>query len=110
MEKENYIMALPRLNELPKYDIVIPSTGEQTTFRPYLVKEEKLLLMAAETGDEKTVANATVELIKSCIDTPLDNKNLASFDIEYLFCKIRAKSVGETSKLLLMCQNNDCEY
>ena len=65
-------MALPVLNEHPKYEVVIPSSNTKTTFRPYLVKEEKVLLMASETGDENLIAKATIDLIKSCVDEKLD--------------------------------------
>lgn len=98
-------MALPTLNETPKYDIVIPSSKKKTTFRPYLVKEEKVLLMASETGDETMIARAAIDLIKACVDESLDEKNITVFDMEYLFCQIRSKSVGETSNVILNCSN-----
>lgn len=101
-------MALPLLNEVPKYDIIIPSTGEKTTFRPYLVKEEKILLMASESNDEETIAKATIELIKHCVNSKIDEKQLTDFDMEYLFCQIRSKSVGETSKMQMNCTHEDC--
>lgn len=101
-------MALPVLNEHPKYEVVIPSSNTKTTFRPYLVKEEKVLLMASETGDENLIAKATVDLIKSCVDEKLDEKNITIFDMEYLFCQIRAKSVGETANVILYCNNESC--
>ena len=101
-------MALPLLNEVPKYDIIIPSTGEKTTFRPYLVKEEKILLMASESNDEETIAKATIELIKHCVNLKIDEKQLTDFDMEYLFCQIRSKSVGETSKMQMNCTHEDC--
>lgn len=101
-------MALPVLNEVPKYDITIPSTGEKTTFRPYLVKEEKILLMASESNDEETIAKATIELIKHCVNSNINEKDLTDFDMEYLFCKIRSKSVGETAKMQMNCTHEDC--
>ena len=101
-------MALPVLNEHPKYEVVIPSSNTKTTFRPYLVKEEKVLLMASETGDENLIAKATIDLIKSCVDEKLDEKNITIFDMEYLFCQIRAKSVGETANVILYCNDTSC--
>jgi len=103
-------MALPVLNKLPKYDVTIPSTKKKTTFRPYLVKEEKVLLMASETGDENTIARATVDMIKSCVDDDIDEKNITIFDMEYLFCQIRSKSVGETSKMMMTCPSIECGH
>ena len=101
-------MALPKLNDIPKYDIVIPSTGIKTRYRPYLVKEEKVLLMAVESGDEKEISFATIDLIKSCVDAKIDDKKLTVFDMEYLFTQIRAKSVGENATVILKC--GECSH
>ena len=101
-------MALPKLSDVPKYDIIIPSTGVKTKYRPYLVKEEKILLMAVETGDEKEISNATIELIKSCVEAKIDARRLTVFDMEYLFTQIRSKSVGEKATVVLKCQS--CEH
>lgn len=103
-------MALPVLNEHPKYEVIIPSTSKKTTFRPYLVKEEKVLLMASETGDENLIAKATVDLIRSCVDEQLDEKNITIFDMEYLFCQIRSKSVGESANVILYCNDTNCVH
>lgn len=103
-------MALPKLNDVPKYEVTVPSTGEQTFFRPYLVREEKVLLIASESGDETSISKATIDLINACVDTELKNSNITTFDIEYLFCKIRAKSVGETSKMKMMCLSEECTH
>lgn len=103
-------MALPQLNDVPKYEVTIPSTGAQTYFRPYLVREEKVLLIASESGDETSISKATIDLINACVDTELKNNNITTFDVEYLFCKIRAKSVGETSKIKLMCLSEECMH
>ena len=65
-------MALPRLNETPMYNIVIPSTKLKTRYRPYLVKEEKLLLIALETDDEKQITEAIIDLIKACVEEEVD--------------------------------------
>jgi len=105
-------MALPRLNDKPKYETIIPSTGKVIHYRPYLVKEEKVLMLAFESGDQKETLNAVVDTIEACID-PEDNfrkNDLTTFDVEYLFVKIRAKSVGETSTVLIKCSDASCEH
>lgn len=101
-------MALPKLNDTPKYDIVIPSTKMKTRFRPYLVKEEKVLMLALESEDSQTISSALLDMIRSCVDADLDEKNLTVYDMDYLFCQIRSKSVGETSRLLIACEDNAC--
>jgi len=100
-------MALPKLNNTPYYDVTIPSTGENTTYRPYLVKEEKILLMASETGDNQQIAKAMFDIVCICVQNISANK-LTTFDIEYLFLQLRSKSIGETANVLMHCQNNDC--
>ena len=100
-------MALPKLNNTPYYDVTIPSTGETTTYRPYLVKEEKILLMALETADYQQVARAMFDIVCTCVNDTKRNK-LTTFDMEYLFLKVRSKSVGETAKFLLQCQSEEC--
>ena len=89
-------MALPQLNEVPKYNITIPSTGKKVRFRPYLVKEEKILLMAVESGDNTMALEAVVDTIEACIVDKIDTSRLTTFDVEYLFTQIRAKSSGES--------------
>jgi hypothetical protein len=101
-------MALPKLNDIPYYDVIIPSLNIRTRFRPYLVKEEKLLLMAVESNDEDEISKATINLIKACIEKDITENDLTLFDIEYLFCQIRSKSVGENVKVFLYCQNEEC--
>lgn len=96
-------MALPQLNDLPKYDLVIPSTKESVTFRPFLVKEQKVLLMALEAGDEKQILRAILDTIAHCLEKKINVDKLATFDIEYMFTQIRSKSAGETTKLNLKC-------
>lgn len=100
-------MALPKLNTEPKYTITIPSTGKQTRFRPYLVKEEKVLMLAMESQDEKQILDAIADTIAACVEDNIDKKKLTTFDIEYLFTKIRAKSVGEVAHIGLKC--SECE-
>lgn len=101
-------MALPKLNDKPKYEIVIPSTGETVRFRPYLVREEKVLMMAIESKDPKTAIDAIVDTIIACVDQPIERTSLKIFDVEYMFTKIRGKSVGETSKIGINCKS--CEH
>jgi hypothetical protein len=96
-------MALPKLNDSPKYEITIPSTGTPVRYRPYLVKEEKVLMMAFESGDQKQTLAAIVDTLRCCIQDPIEVNTLTTFDIEYLFTQIRSKSVGETAEVLLKC-------
>ena len=99
-------MSLPKINT-PEYKLNIPSTDEEITYRPFLVKEEKLLLIAHETGDEKATFSAIKELIKSCVTQELAVDTLPMFDIEYVFLNIRAKSVGEIAKLKIVCPDDE---
>ena len=78
----------------PKYELTLPSTGEKKFFRPFLVKEEKILLMAKESSDELTVMRAVRDLIESCVDIQ-NTEHLPMFDIEYMYLQLRAKSIGE---------------
>jgi len=94
-------MALPKL-VTPEFDTVIPSTKEPIKFRPFLVKEEKILYMALESGEEKDIYNAVMNILDSCVLTPdIDKEKFTSYDLEYLFLKLRAKSVGEKIELSL---------
>lgn len=97
-------MALPKLNNA-RYDIVIPSTGKTVSYRPYLVKEEKILMMAMETNDEKQIMNATKDIIKSCVHDDINIDDLAMFDVETLFLALRSKSVGESIDLNMKCEH-----
>ena len=99
-------MALPKLNT-PTYEMVQPSTGETVKFRPFLVKEQKVLMMAQETGEGLEMSNAMCELIKSCTFGKISNpEKLPSFDVEYMFLKIRAKSVGDEVELMITCEDD----
>lgn len=100
-------MALPKLNDSPKYDLVIPSSKQKVRYRPYLVKEEKVLMMAMESQDMNAVLNTVVDTIVACVEEPIEKKKLAVFDVEYMFTQIRSKSVGETSKVGVKCKH--CE-
>ena len=97
-------MALPKLN-VPKYKIKLPSDGRTVNYRPFLVKEEKLLLLATESGDQSELITAVTDIIKSCTDIQ-DVDQLPTFDIEYIFLQIRTKSVGETIKLSVTCPDD----
>jgi len=101
-------MALPKINSSPKYEMTIPSTGETVRFRPFLIKEEKSMLIAAESGESNTILKSLVDTLEACIDKDINMNELATFDIEYMFLKLRAKSVGETSSIGVMCQS--CEH
>ena len=99
-------MALPVLNA-PTYELTLSSSGETIQYRPFLVKEEKILLMALESGDEKTIHNTLKSVIKSCILTRgVKVEELPSFDLEFLFLNIRGKSVGESVELLVTCKDD----
>lgn len=101
-------MALPKLNDNPKYDLVIPSTNKQVKFRPYLVKEEKVLMLASESGDQKATLGAIVDTLKACITEDINANELTTFDVEYMFTQIRSKSVGESSRINVTC--NSCNH
>ena len=99
--------ALPKLNATPKHEMVVPSTGKTVMFRPYLVKEEKVLLMAFETKDEKTAMQAMLDTIDACVEGEYVKSKLTTFDIEYMFTQIRGKSVGESIEVKTKC--SECE-
>jgi hypothetical protein len=96
-------MTLPKINNTPKYTITIPSTKREIRFRPFLVKEEKILLIAFESKDSNQILKAIVDTVIACIEEDINSKSLMPFDIEYLFLKIRSKSVGESINLSLNC-------
>jgi len=102
-------MALPKLN-VPVYETILPSTERVIKYRPFLVKEEKLLLTALEGGTGNEMPAAIKQIINNCVQTELDVDNLSTFDIEYLFLRLRAKSVGEEVTIGLKpypCGQND---
>lgn len=88
---------------LPKYTETIPSTGKKISFRPFLVKEEKTLLIAQEVGDETSVLLAIKDIIESCFPDIKNASTIPLFDLEYLFLKLRSKSVGEYAAPILIC-------
>ena len=100
------IMALPTM-DLPTYDLVIPSNKKKIKFRPFLVKEEKVLLMALETDNEENIKDAVFNLLKSCVLSKVKLDNLASFDLEYIFLNVRAVSVGEIVQMNVTCQDDE---
>ena len=102
-------MALPVIN-VPTYKATIPSTKEDVTFRPFLVKEEKILLIALEDGGDAAIAGAIKQIITSCTFEKVDVEKLATFDLEYVFLRIRAKSVGEVAKVQVLCEDDGETY
>lgn len=98
-------MSLP-LNSSPIYTLEIPSTGEKIQYRPFLVKDEKALLIAQQSEDPETMINTLKDVIKSCVKSEINVDNLAIFDIEYIFTQIRAKSVGEIIELYMLCDED----
>jgi hypothetical protein len=99
-------MSLPIITS-PKYTAEIPSTGATIEYRPFLVKEEKVLLIAQESQDQGQIMNAIKDVIHACTYSKVDVDNLTSYDLEYLFIKLRAKSVGEISTISIKC--TECE-
>ena len=99
-------MALPKVNT-PTYELVVPSTDEKVKFRPFLVKEEKILLIAMEAQEQSGILNAVKDIVKSCTFDKFDVNRAPIFDIEYIFLNIRAKSVGEVSTVNLRCPDDN---
>ena len=99
-------MGLPKVNT-PEYRLTIPSTDKEIRFRPFLVQEEKLLLIAQQTGTENAMMDAIKQLIENCCFGELDLDKMPIFDMEYIFLQIRAKSVGEVVKLKVTCPDDN---
>ena len=99
-------MPLPTI-EVPTYTTALPSTGQTIKFRPFLVKEEKILLMAMESEDEKQITDAVVTLLTNCIQSRIKVRHLPMFDLEYLFLQIRGKSVSEELELKITCNDDN---
>ena len=100
-------MPLPTLS-VPTFEVDLPSTGKTIKYRPFLVKEEKLLLLAMEGEDEKEIEKSVKEILKACILTRgVKIENLATFDLEYLFLKIRGASAGEDIRMKVTCQDDN---
>ena len=102
-------MALPKL-ATPTYELEIPSTDEKIKFRPFLVKEEKILMMAMESKSNADITQAVKDIVQECTFNKVDISNMPMFDVEYIFLQIRAKSVGEVSKLKLLCPDDGKTY
>ena len=98
-------MALPKLNT-PTYELELPSTAEKIKYRPFLVKEQKILMMAQESGEDSQIADAVGSLVSSGTFNKVDPDISPMFDLEYVFLKIRGKSVGETVNLTLICPDD----
>lgn len=100
-------MPLPKINT-PTYDLTLPSTGKKIKYRPFLVREEKILILAMESENMTEITNAIVQILSDCILTKdVKVESLATFDIEYLFLNVRAKSVGETVEVNVTCPDDN---
>ena len=100
-------MPLPKI-ATPTYELAIPSTGKKIKYRPFLVKEEKILILALESEDVKQITNAIKTILKDCISTRgVKVEDLSTFDIEYIFLNIRGKSVGESVDLVVTCPDDE---
>ena len=102
-------MALPKLIT-PTYELEIPSTDEKIKYRPFLVKEEKILMMAMESKATADITQAVKDIVKECTFNKVNISNMPMFDVEYIFLQIRSKSVGEVSKLKLLCPDDKKTY
>ena len=102
-------MALPVLT-IPTYELEVPSTDEKIKYRPFLVKEEKVLLIALESGENAQIVRAIKTIVDECTYNKLPLGKLPMFDIEYIFLQIRSKAVGEVSKLNLLCPDDGKTY
>jgi hypothetical protein len=98
-------MALPKL-DVPTYEVNLISTGKRIRFRPFLVKEQKLFLMASESEDPNEIIKTIRQVLKNCVLDEIDIDNLPTFDLEYLFMNLRARSVEEVVELQYKCNNN----
>ena len=99
-------MALPKL-DTPTYTLELPSTGEEIKYRPFLVKEQKTLLILQESEDKRDIINGLQKIVTDCTFDKLNMSKMPIFDFEYLFLKIRCKSVGETAELNLTCPDDN---
>ena len=99
-------MPLPTITT-PTYELSLPSTGKKIKYRPFLVKEEKILILALETRDQNQITNAVKDVLKKCVITRgIKIDDLPTFDIEYLFLNIRAKSIGEDINMIVTCPDD----
>ena len=102
-------MALPKLTT-PTYELEIPSTDAKVKYRPFLVKEEKILMMAMESKENADITQAVKDIVLECTFNKVDISSMPMFDVEYIFLQIRSKSVGEVSKLKLLCPDDKKTY
>ena len=102
-------MALPQVNT-PTYELAVPSTDKKLKYRPFLVKEEKILMIAMETDEQSAIINAVKEIVSACTFDALDVSKMPMFDVEYIFLNIRAKSVGEVSKIRILAPDDKETY
>ena len=102
-------MALPKMTT-PTYELEIPSTDTKISYRPFLVKEEKILMIAMESKDNTQIINAVRDIVSACTFDKLDVGTMPMFDVEFIFLNIRAKSVGEVSKLKVLCPDDKKTY
>ena len=102
-------MALPIL-ETPTYELTLPSADIKVKFRPFLVKEEKILLQALESNENNQIVQALKDIVNACTFGQLNGENMPTFDLEYVFLQIRAKSVGEVTKLKMLCPDDKKTY
>ena len=102
-------MALPKLTT-PTYELEIPSTDEKIKYRPFLVKEEKILMMAMESKEVADITQAVKDIVLECTFNKVDISHMPMFDVEYVFLQIRSKSVGEVSNLKLLCPDDKKTY
>ena len=102
-------MALP-IVETPRFELTLPSTDMKVQYRPFLVKEEKVLYMALESGDENQMQQATKDILTAVTFNKIDVELLPTFDVEYIFLQVRAKSVGEVAKFKIICPDDSKTY
>jgi len=98
-------MALPQLSS-SKYELTLPSTGQKVEYRPFLVKEEKTLMIAQQTGKESDMIRAVQNIVSACTFEAVNSKSMPLFDLEYVFLQLRSKSVGEIAKLKVKCPDD----
>ena len=102
-------MALPNI-DVPIYELTVPSTDEKIKYRPFLVKEEKLLLIAMESGENSDILRAVKDIVDACTFNKMKIGNMPMFDVEYIFLQIRSKAVGEVSTLRVLCLDDMTTY
>ena len=102
-------MALPKLTT-PTYELEIPSTDEKIKYRPFLVKEEKILMMAMESKSSADITQSVKDIVSECTFNKVKIDDMPMFDVEYIFLNVRSKSVGEVSKLKLLCPDDNKTY